>query len=180
MLSLILEFSDVRRTAILNAPLIPATLVAILTRTRDTDSIVRGLVYSSVQQINPRQLTIEQREKILKDGFEDREPAVRSAAAKMVVVWLDKVSEPSTQKLEEAEAWTGDGSGVMRSLVDFLRIFDVLEPKDNVAVDALTSIFITRPNVVDLFTFPGRLLPTYRMCIANERFVSILLDQHFN
>lgn len=148
--------SEVRRATLLQVPLTPSTLNAVLSRTRDTDALTRKLVYSAVLQpklSHPRQLTIAQREQLVKDGLGDREPSVRVATGKMVASWFDMV-------LTEAEdtgegTWVGDDGGVMKGFIKFLSLFDVVGPGEAVAVDAMLSIFVTRPDICDVFVFPG-------------------------
>ena len=147
--------SEVRRAALLNLPLLPTTLDTILTRTRDTDVVTRKLVYSHVLQTklgHPRHLTIGQREQIIKDGLGDREPSVRLAAGKLVASWFDLVLP---ERDAEGMAWVGDDAGVMKGFVKFLTLFDVVGPGEVVAVDAMLSIFVTRPNLTEVFVFPG-------------------------
>jgi condensin complex subunit 3 len=149
-------YREVRRTALLNVPLSSATLDAVLSRTRDVDPLTRKIVYTGVLQTrlsHPRQLTIAQREQVVKDGLGDREPGVRVAAGKLVASWFDIVLT-ETDKAEEA-TWEGDDGGVMKGLIRFLALFDVVGPGETVAVDAMTSIFVTRPDLPTVFTFPG-------------------------
>ena len=147
--------SEVRRAALLNIPLDNATLGTVLTRTRDTDPVTRKLVYSVLESklAHPRQLSIALREQLVKDGLGDREPAVRLAAGKLVASWFDKVLGEAT--LPDGEAWKGDDGGVMRAFIAFLGLFDVVGPGEVIAVDAMLSVFITRPELVDVFEFPG-------------------------
>ncbi|PFH49330.1 hypothetical protein AMATHDRAFT_76233 [Amanita thiersii Skay4041] len=144
---------DVRRAALLNIPLDNSTLDSVLSRTRDTDPITRKVVYSVLQTklVHPRQLTIAQREQIVKDGLGDREPAVRLSAGKLVASWFDRMS--SEVGIPDGETWKGDDGGVMRGLVGFLTLFDVVGPGEAIAVDAVLSIFVTRPQLVDVFEF---------------------------
>lgn len=101
-------------------------------------------------------MSIAQREQIVKDGLGDREPAVRVAAGKLVSSWLDLIlAEADTQP---ALGWDGDDGGIMKGLVHFLSLFDVVGPGEAVAVDAILSIFTTRPGTPDVFIFPGTLL----------------------
>ncbi|KAF8875410.1 nuclear condensing complex subunit [Gymnopilus junonius] len=149
--------AEVRRAALLHVPLAPATVDAVLTRTRDIDPVTRKLVYSGVLQpklAHPRHLTIAQREQIVKDGLGDREPAVRVAAGKLVTSWFDVVLAGSKEAEESHFTWEGDDGGVMKGLISFLGLFDVIGPGEAVAVDAVLSIFTTRPDVVDVFVFP--------------------------
>lgn len=146
-------------------PLTPTTVDTILTRTRDTDSVTRKLVYSAVLQAHlghPRQLTIAQREQVVKDGLGDREPGVRVAAGKMVAGWFDVVlAELKDPDPDEGQTWIGDDSGVMRGFVEFLSLFDVVGPGEAIAVDAMLSIFVTRPEIPDVFVFSGMLTASF-------------------
>ncbi|KDR80169.1 hypothetical protein GALMADRAFT_62541 [Galerina marginata CBS 339.88] len=146
---------EVRRAVLLHVPLSPPTIDSILTRTRDIDPVTRKLVYSGVLQPklgHPRHLTIAQREQIVKDGLGDREPAVRVAAGKLVTSWFDVVLAEAKDKDEST--WEGDDGGVMKGLIKFLGLFDVVGPGETVAVDAVLSIFTTRPDTADVFVFP--------------------------
>jgi len=150
-------FREVRRAALLQVPLTPSTLSAVLSRTRDTDALTRKLVYSAVLQpklAHPRQLTIAQREQVVKDGLGDREPSVRVATGKMIGSWFDVVVTEASDTDEGT--WIGDDGGVMKGFVKFLSLFDVIIPGQAIAVDAMLSIFVTRPDISDVFVFPGR------------------------
>ncbi|KAJ7598768.1 nuclear condensing complex subunit [Mycena floridula] len=145
--------AEVRRAAIVSIPLTPESLDAALARTRDTDTLTRKLVYSVFKDKlhHPRQLTISQREDMIKTGLGDREAAVRVAVGKLLETWFDialaQVKEP------EEQSWTGDDSGVMRGFIQFLTFFDVVGPGEAVAADAMLSIFTTRPKLSELFVF---------------------------
>lgn len=92
----------------------------------------------------------------MKDGLGDREPAVRVAAGKLVASWFDAVVAEAQQQGEEGTmSWEGDDGGVMKGLVHFLSLFDVVGPGEAVAVDAVLSMFTTRPDVPDAFVFSG-------------------------
>ncbi|KAG7094853.1 hypothetical protein E1B28_005661 [Marasmius oreades] len=145
---------EVRRAALLNIPVTSETLPVILTRTRDVDTITRKLVFSAALQNkldHPRRLTIAQREEIVKAGLGDREPAVRVAAGKLVTSWFDLVVTESQGPPEGS--FVGDDGGVMRGLIKFLSLFDVVGPGEAVAVDAVLALFTTRPSLLDAFVF---------------------------
>ncbi|KAL0960210.1 hypothetical protein HGRIS_011843 [Hohenbuehelia grisea] len=145
--------AEVRRAAVINVPLTTETLEGLMNRTRDVDAVTRKLVYTTVLQTkltHPRQLTISQREQVVKDGLGDREPGVRLAAAKLLETWLDAVA---AEEVAGDIAWEGDDGGVMYSLVTFLQIFDVVGPGETIAVDALVSLFVTKPQILDAITF---------------------------
>ena len=112
---------------------------ALLSRTRDVDPIVRKLLYSNVlfeTLSHPRQLSIAQREKVVRDGLGDRDPSVRAAAGKLIASWVD----------------TLEGS-----LENFLTIFDLVGEahEGGVADEALRSVFVTRPDILDGCDFNG-------------------------
>ncbi|KAF8069093.1 nuclear condensing complex subunit [Lyophyllum atratum] len=146
---------EVRRAALVHVPLISTTINTILSRARDTDALTRKLIYSNVLMTklgHPRQLTIAQREQVMKDGLGDREPSVRVAAGKLAASWFDIVlAEPDEA---EKDTWDGDDGGIMKGFLKFLALFDVVGPGEAVAVDAMLSIFVTRPNIADMFIFP--------------------------
>lgn len=149
-------YSEVRRATLLQIPLTLSTISAVLSRTRDTDALTRKLVYSAVLQpklSHPRQLTIAQREQVVKYGLGDREPSVRVATGKMIASWFDTVLVADNEA--DDGTWVGDDGGVMKAFVKFLSLFDVVGPGEAVAVDAMLSIFVTRPDIVDVFIFPG-------------------------
>ncbi|TFK34512.1 nuclear condensing complex subunit [Crucibulum laeve] len=146
--------AEVRRSALLNLPLLESTLKTILARTRDTDPLTRKLVYSSVLQLklnHPQQLSLAQREKVIKDGLGDREPSVRVAAGKLVASWFDAVL--SDKEAIQEVSWSGDDGGIMRGFISFLSLFDVVGPGEAIAVDAVLSVFVTRPEIPDMFVF---------------------------
>ncbi len=136
-----------------------ATLDNVLARMRDTDTVTRKLVFSAVLQPKldtPRTLKIAMREDVVKFGLGDREPSVRIAVSKMLASWLDIVSVEKDSHLEaDLEAWEGDDGGVMKGLIRFLGLFDVLGPGVTMAVDAVLAIFTQRPSLLDVFQFPG-------------------------
>jgi condensin complex subunit 3 len=139
---------------------IPATLDAILARTRDTDATVRKLVYSTVldpksQQgdaiavIHPRALTIAQRETVVRNGLGDREESVRLAAQKLIGLWAQLVRD---QEDDQAKAEDGDPT-VHDNLILFLKMFDLSECK--IAEDALLSVLTTQQAIFEKLLFGG-------------------------
>jgi condensin complex subunit 3 len=159
--------SEVRRAALIHTPLTASTVPALLTRTRDSDPITRKLLYASVlhtKLAHPRQLTIAQREQLVKDGLGDREPGVRLAAGKMLAAWFEIVLKES-KTTERDESWEDD-TGIMRGLVDFLQVFDVIGLGETVAVDAVLSIFVTRKGTLNAFAFNGIQPISFQLSLA--------------
>jgi condensin complex subunit 3 len=64
-------------------------------------------------------------------------------------------SQQSQSLAHEEPKWVGDDGGVMKALIRFMNLFDVVGPGDAVAVDAVKSIFTTRPGICDVFIFTG-------------------------
>ncbi|THH04391.1 hypothetical protein EW145_g5552 [Phellinidium pouzarii] len=128
--------AEVRKAALLHIPLVPHSLPGILSRARDVDASVRRLVYTPVleQLEHPKQLTIVQRNFIVRTGLKDREQVVRSAAAKLVSSWADLLSGDILQFI---------------SLFDF----DLVETEDHPAAQAIFSIFETRADILDNLEF---------------------------
>lgn len=142
----------------MNIPITPSTIDIILSRTRDVDAVTRKLIYSAVisgRIEHPRQLSIAQRELIVKDGLGDREPSVRVSAGKVVTQWFDWVIAPEHQEEETEDDWQGDDGGVMKGLIKFLGLFDVVGPGEAVAVDALLSVLTNKNDLLGVFVFPG-------------------------
>ncbi|KAF5357042.1 hypothetical protein D9756_006730 [Leucocoprinus leucothites] len=145
--------AEVRRAALVNAPLNRTTVDVILSCSRDVDLLTRKLLYSGVlysKLDSPRSLTLVQREKVIKDGLGDREGAVRAAASKLIMKWFDLVHAEVPN--EQVGTWEGDDGGVMRALVRFLELFDVVGG-EQIALDALNAIFVVKPEFLDVFTF---------------------------
>lgn len=141
----------------LNIPLSPITLDAVFARTRDTDTIMRKLVYSAILDqhcfdsndsgmglVHPRVLTISQRELIIRNGLGDREPAVRQAAGSLLGTWVD---------VARGELKNGDNKNVNDDVLALLSLFDLTE--STVAEDALLSVFDTRRDIFDHLEFNG-------------------------
>ncbi|KAL4248657.1 CND3 (condensin subunit 3) family protein [Abortiporus biennis] len=166
--------ADVRRVVLLNTPFTKETLSALLSRTRDIDPSVRAYLFAVVllpepemsasvaraanretarspnRLVHPRVLSIAQREQIVRDGLGDREDKVRAAAGKMLGKWFDRICEDVKARVDDE----GDSENVIHGLVTFLQLFDVAnEQGAPVATDALGSIFVTRPHVLDAIAF---------------------------
>lgn len=148
--------AEVRRAALLNIPLAPHTLPAMLARTRDTDTVMRKLTFSQVLEKNclsadhasigaahPRVLSIAQRELIIRNGLGDREPAVRAAAGSLLGTWVDVARGPT--KAED------DDHAIRKDVIALLKLLDLHE--STIAEDALLSIFATRVDIFEHLEF---------------------------
>lgn len=153
--------SDVRRAVLVNVPISAETLPVVLERTRDTDTNMRKAVYDSVLAKNvlqgdekvvgpthPRVLRIQQREMIVKNGLEDREPSVRAVAASLLATWIDVVEIDS-----ESANNDGEVKKIESGVLAFLTLFDLSE--SDVAANALSRIFQARADIFDNVEFNG-------------------------
>ncbi|KAG5635107.1 hypothetical protein H0H81_012436 [Sphagnurus paluster] len=151
---------DVRRAILVNVPITQATIPEILARTRDTDTTIRKLVYSTVLESNviirddvigpthPRAFTISQRELIIRNGLGDRELSVRNAAASLLARWVEAIQEKPVK--EETEA-CGSDAKIESGLVELLKMLDLAE--NTVATDAALSVLVTRPDIFENMEF---------------------------
>lgn len=81
--------NEVRKTVLTSMGKNQKTLQAALARTRDIDDTVRKLAYEFISKITVRSLTIEQRERLLKDGLKDRSEIVRACVCNVLLpTWL--------------------------------------------------------------------------------------------
>lgn len=160
--------SEVRRAALVNIPLTLETLETILTRTRDVDTLTRKLAYSAVlgaKLQDPRQLTISQREELVKTGLGDREAAVRAAVGKLLDGWFD-LALSEVKDIQDQFTWKGDDGGVMKAFIHFLAWFDVVGTGEAVAVDAILSVLTTKTALCDVFVFQGILASFFHRLVA--------------
>ncbi|KAK5997426.1 Condensin complex subunit 3 [Cladobotryum mycophilum] len=77
--------ADVRRSLLVNLPLLPNTLPFLLERARDQDAATRRAVYSRLLPAlgDFRHLSLSMREKLLRWGLRDRDENVRKAAGRL-------------------------------------------------------------------------------------------------
>lgn len=65
------------------------TLKAVFKRTRDINDTVRKMAYEFISKITVRSLSIEQRERLLKEGLKDRSESVRTCVSNVLLpAWL--------------------------------------------------------------------------------------------
>lgn len=133
---------------------------------RDTETTIRKVVLSAVLEpsttqgdeikvmgpTHPRAFTISQREQVVKDGLGDREESVRTAASSLIGTWID-VIDISGAKAENQDVKREEVPGTEEGVLSLLKLFDL--GQDTVAVDALFSVFTTRPDIFDNIKFDG-------------------------
>ncbi|XP_032674669.1 condensin complex subunit 3 isoform X2 [Odontomachus brunneus] len=81
--------AEVRRAVLATMGKNQKTLHAALKKTRDIDDSVRKMAYEFISKITVRSLTIEQRERLLKDGLKDRSESVKTCVGNVLLpTWL--------------------------------------------------------------------------------------------
>ena len=149
--------SDVRRSLLLNLPLIPVTLPYLLERARDLDSATRRTLYSRLLPAlgDFRHLSLSMREKLLRWGLRDRDENVRKAAARLFRErWIEDCAGPHTatddvQTVKEALPPSIEG------LLELLERIDVVNSAvdGGVASEAMKEFWTGRPDYREEVTF---------------------------
>jgi hypothetical protein len=85
--------SEVRKSVLWNIPLINATLYHVIKRTRDKDPQIRKSVYLRLlNEPNPVNLTLQQKNDLLKNGLFDRDEKVKTMCLKYLCEkWIGDV-----------------------------------------------------------------------------------------
>ncbi|KZV97200.1 hypothetical protein EXIGLDRAFT_833051 [Exidia glandulosa HHB12029] len=133
---------DVRRTALLSAPLLPRTLPTLLTRIRDSDATVRRTLLSNIlTKLKAANLTPEQLARVVSCGLRDRDENVKGAARALVAGWIPAARKDEPVKNEEIDA-----------LLDFVQLFDIASSAESLQ-SALECIFDVRRDILDKLEF---------------------------
>ena len=137
-----------RKAALLNTPITADTLEPLLSRIRDPDASIRKVVYDvmlSDRLQDLTQLSVIQREAVVRCGLRDRDSSVRAAASKLLGEWFDRV-EGSAGSFVELFNYDG---------VDAPDWFSDPDLAFAPAEKALLSIFEDRKEVLDSLNFSG-------------------------
>ncbi|KAK1149008.1 chromosome condensation complex Condensin, subunit G [Aspergillus melleus] len=147
--------ADVRKTLLLNLPLLPNTLPYLLERARDLDAPTRRALYSRLLPTlgDFRHLSLSMREKMLRWGLRDRDESVRKATGKLFFDrWIEDVAG-STQDSE--------GGPIQRSPPNISALLELLERIDvvnsgvesGIAHEAMRSFWEGRPDYREAVVF---------------------------
>lgn len=94
-----------------------------------------------------------QREFIVRKGLGDREPSVKAAAKSLITTWMRALQpEVGVDYLKDGHATK---SKVEDEVISMLKLFDLTQ---DVAVDALLSVFTTEIEVFNNIEFNGQLV----------------------
>ncbi|KAH7308202.1 putative nuclear condensin complex subunit 3 [Stachybotrys elegans] len=140
--------ADVRRSLLVNLPILPATLPYLLERARDQDAGTRRAVYSRLLPAlgDFRHLSLSMREKLLRWGLRDRDENVRKAAGRLFRErWIeDCVGRPEQEEGAPAEPAPPD----FDALLELLERIDIVNSgvENGVAMEAMKGFWEGRPD----------------------------------
>lgn len=152
--------ADVRRSLLVNLPILPNTLPFLLERARDQDPATRRALYSRLLPAlgDFRHLSLSMREKLLRWGLRDRDENVRKATGKLFRErWIeDCAGTAETEEGQEGEAAAGEGKPPsFDGLLELLERIDVVNSgvENGVALEAMKGFWEGRPDYRDAVTF---------------------------
>ncbi|KAK7429538.1 chromosome condensation complex Condensin, subunit G [Neonectria magnoliae] len=147
--------ADVRRSLLVNLPILPNTLPFLLERARDQDSATRRAVYSRLLPAlgDFRHLSLSMREKLLRWGLRDRDENVRKAAGRLFRErWIeDCAGVPPPEEGQQAEPSPPNFEG----LLELLERIDVVNSgvENGVALEAMKGFWEGRPDYREVAEF---------------------------
>src|SRR3569833_2986714 len=147
--------ADVRRSLLVNLPILPSTLPYLLERARDSDALTRRAVYSRLLPAlgDFRHLSLSMREKLLRWGLRDRDETVQKAAGRLFRErWIEDCAgtlPPEDGKPAEPSPPNFDG------LLELLERIDVVNSgvENGIALQAMKGFREGRPDYRDSVTF---------------------------
>ncbi|POS77918.1 subunit of condensin complex [Diaporthe helianthi] len=148
--------ADVRRSLLVNLPILPNTLPFLLERARDQDAMTRRAVYSRLLPAlgDFRHLSLSMREKLLRWGLRDRDETVRKAAGKLFRErWIEDCAGAPPLNADgqptELPAPSFDG------LLELLERIDVVNSgvENGVGLEAMKGFWEGRPDYREAVTF---------------------------
>lgn len=141
--------ADVRRSLLVNLPILPNTLPFLLERARDQDAATRRAVYSKLLPAlgDFRHLSLSMREKLLRWGLRDRDENVRKAAGRLFRDrWIADCAGTSEQE---------DAAPSFEGLLELLERIDVVNSgvENGVALEAMKGFWEGRPDYREAMSF---------------------------
>ena len=134
--------AEVRRSLLVNLPILPNTLPFLLERARDQDPLTRRAVYSRLLPAlgDFRHLSLSMREKLLRWGLRDRDENVRKAAGRLFRDrWIEDCVGPTQSETDSAE----QKIPVFEGLLELLERIDVINSgvENGVALEAMKGFW---------------------------------------
>ncbi|CZS89457.1 related to condensin complex component cnd3 [Rhynchosporium graminicola] len=151
--------ADVRRSLLVNLPILPNTLPFLLERARDQDPATRRALYSRLLPAlgDFRHLSLSMREKLLRWGLRDRDENVRKAAGKLFRErWIEDCAGTAETEGAATEAAAGEAKPLnFEGLLELLERIDVVNSgvENGVALEAMKGFWEGRPDYRDEVTF---------------------------
>ena len=146
--------AEVRRTLLLNLPLIPSTLPYLLERARDLDAPTRRALYSRLLPTlgDFRHLSLSMREKLLRWGLRDRDESVRKATGKL---FYDRWIEDIAGTNNDPEKLGQRSEPRIPALLELLERIDVVNSgmESGIAHEAMRSFWEGRPDYREAVLF---------------------------
>jgi condensin complex subunit 3 len=155
--------ADVRRSLLVNLPILPATLPFLLERARDQDAATRRAVYSRLLPAlgDFRHLSLSMREKLLRWGLRDRDENVRKAAGRLFRErWIEDCAgtPPPAESGQPAEVSPPN----LDALLELLERIDVVNSggENGVALEAMKGFWEGRPDYREAMFFDDTFFET--------------------
>ncbi|KAI1161880.1 ARM repeat-containing protein [Nemania serpens] len=155
--------AEVRRSLLVNLPILPNTLPHLLERARDQDAATRRAVYSRLLPAlgDFRHLSLSMREKLLRWGLRDRDENVRKAAGRLFRDrWIEDCA--GVNPPEEGEAPAEPAAPTLDGLLELLERIDVVNSgvENGVALEAMRGFWEGRPDYRDAMEFDDKFWET--------------------
>lgn len=155
--------ADVRRSLLVNLPILPSTLPFLLERARDQDPATRRALFSRLLPTlgDFRHLSLSMREKLLRWGLRDRDEQVRKAAGRLFRDrWIEDCAATATVP-DAMEGVEGEPEGAvnngpsMEGLLELLERIDVVNSgvESGVALEAMRGFWEGRPDYREAMSF---------------------------
>ncbi|CAJ2506876.1 Uu.00g080620.m01.CDS01 [Anthostomella pinea] len=148
--------ADVRRSLLVNLPILPNTLPYLLERARDQDPATRRAVYSRLLPAlgDFRHLSLSMREKLLRWGLRDRDENVRKAAGRLFRErWIEDCAGDGQP--EDGEAPAEPAAPSIEGMLELLERIDIVNSgvENGVALEAMKGFWEGRPDYRDAMEF---------------------------
>ncbi|SZE99917.1 unnamed protein product [Blumeria hordei] len=158
--------AEVRKTLLIELPILPSTLPNLLERARDQDPAIRRALYSKLLPTlgDFRHLSLSMREKLLRWGLRDRDDNVVKATHK---IFCERWIEDCAASAESEAADDGGGRNVARNgilrppnldaLLELLERIDVVNSgiSGGIALEAMRGFWDSRADYRDQICFEG-------------------------
>jgi len=149
--------AEVRRAVLQNLSVQINGLRKMLERARDTDPTVRRIVYNKIlPQIDFRQLSLVEREKLLRWGLRDRDEGVRKAAVSLFCNhWIESCAAPRDNRAPEEKKPGETVPPNLDALCEMLERIEITSSgvKGGIAHEAMKVFWEFRPDYLKFVTF---------------------------